>query len=82
MPGEGGRGLHGEGGRLEVSGGGLENELDLLGGLGGCRGEGVTPKAAWAWRVMSVSPGGKFKVAVIINENEIILKRDNGRLVS
>ena len=46
LPGEGGRGLPGEGGRPEVEGGGLENEPDLLGGLGGWRGEGVTPKAA------------------------------------
>ena len=46
LPGEGGRGLPGEGGRPKVEGGVLEKEPDLLGDLGGWRGEGVTPKAA------------------------------------
>ena len=66
LPGVGCLGLPGEGGRPKVVGEDLEKEPDLLGGLGG-KLEGVTPKAACAWIVKSVSPGGKLRVADIMN---------------
>ena len=66
LPGVSGRGLPGEGGRPKVVGGDLEKEPDLLGGLGGEL-EGVAPKAACAWIVKLVSPGGKLRVADIMN---------------
>ena len=56
LPGEGGRGLPGVGGRPK--------ELDRLGDVGGGL-VGVTPTAACAWTVKSVSPGGKLRVAVM-----------------
>ena len=66
FPGEGGLGLPGEGGR-EVGLGGLEEEPGLLGNVLVCKEVGGAPTAAWAWRVTSVSPGGRLRVAVIIN---------------
>ena len=66
LPGVSGRGLPGEGGRPKVVGEDLEKEPDLLGGLGGEL-EGVAPKAARAWIVKLVSPGGKLRVADIMN---------------
>ena len=47
----------------------LEEEGERLGGLGDCGGKGfgvgLFPMAALAWRVISVSPGGRFSVVVI-----------------